>query len=371
MSDTLREKLAAFDPELPLERARTVPAAWYRDGDVYEAERRTVFGRAWLAVGRADLVAAPGSFLTETVAGEPVLVVRDRDGTLRAFHNVCRHRAAPVESRESGTASVLRCPYHGWTYDLAGQLRGTPEFDGVADFCREENGLPPLEAAAWGPFVWVHAPPVTVPLEEHLAPLPRQLAGLGMEKLRWAGHRRYEVACNWKVFVDNYLDGGYHVHAVHPGLAGVLDYTRYRTEIAPFTSSQISPLRAPGGADAGVGQVRSGDNAYYCWVFPNVMLNVYGGYMDTNLVVPTGPDSCRVTYEFYFEDVGAAARAHIEQSINVAEQIQFEDARICEAVQRGLASRSFEAGRYSVRREAAVHAFHRLLARFLGGERGA
>ena len=171
---SLRDKLSVFDPELPLERAAAIPAAWYTDADVYSLERRAVFGDAWLVAGRAADVAGPGSFLTAEIAGEPILVVRDEAGVLRAFANVCRHRAAPVATEPCGQASRLRCRYHGWTYDLAGRLRGAPEFDGVADFRREDNGLPTLAVAVWGSWVWVHAGERPPPLLDFLAPLPER-----------------------------------------------------------------------------------------------------------------------------------------------------------------------------------------------------
>src|SRR5207237_351360 len=139
------------------------------------------------------------------IAGEPILVVRDQAGILRAFSNVCRHRAAQVINQPEGTLTKLRCRYHGWTYDLAGQLRGTPEFDGVADFCREESGLPALTVDSWGPLVFVHLPPPpTATLADFLAPLPTRTADLGIEKLRFVKRESYELGCNWKVFVDNY-----------------------------------------------------------------------------------------------------------------------------------------------------------------------
>ena len=366
MTDRLRHRLDEFDASLPLERAHTIPNSWYFDPELYELERRTVFA-GWQAVARTDQLDKPGAFVTAEVAGEPVAVVLDADGTLRAFHNVCRHRAAPVLTEACGVATKLRCRYHGWTYDLAGRLRGTPEFDGVEGFCREDNGLALLVAEAWGPFAWVHAGPA-LPLAEYLDPLPRQFASLGLEKLRWAGSRSFDVQCNWKVFIDNYLDGGYHVNSVHPGLAGVLNYAEYRTEVAGHTSAQVSPMRPaePGSASEAVGQARTGDKAYYYWVFPNVMFNFYEGYLDTNVVLPLGPDRCRVGYEFYFAQTeGPEARRRIAESIAVSDQVQGEDGVICEEVQRGLASRSYDTGRYSVRREVAVHAFHRLLASYL------
>src|SRR5262249_21479537 len=163
--------------------ARTIPSSWYRDADVYEAERQAVFGRAWLAAGRAGLVAEPGSFLTAEVAGEPILVVPDEQGTLRAVAHGCRPPGGPPLDEGRGPTR-LRGRYHGWTYDRAGRLRGTPEFDGVADFRREDNGLAPLAVGLWGPFAWVHAGPAPLPLAEYLDPLPRLLADLGMDRLR-------------------------------------------------------------------------------------------------------------------------------------------------------------------------------------------
>jgi choline monooxygenase len=361
---SLYEKLRLFGPDVPLERARTIPSAWYFDPDIYTAECRAVFGDSWQAIGRVDQVAGPGCYFTADLAGEPILVVRDEQGVLRAFYNVCRHRAARVAPEAAGHATRLRCRYHGWTYDLAGRLRGTPEFEGVADFCRDDNGLAPVAVVTWGPFVWVHLGASPPPVTDLLAPLHKHPALNDVSSLRFSERREYRLACNWKVFVDNYLDGGYHINTVHPGLAGALDYSRYRTEIAGETSVQISPLR-PADSDAGnasVRDVRTGEAAYYWWIFPNLMMNVYQGVMDTNLVLPAGPDACRVVFDFYFAADTLDAARFTSESIGVAHQIQLEDVGICEEVQRGLASRSFEAGRFSVRREAAGFHFHRLLA---------
>ncbi len=360
------DQLRRFDPGLPLARARTIPAAWYFDPEVYAAEVRAVFGGTWQAAGRLDQLAAAGSFATTEVAGEPLVLVRDGAGTLRAFFNVCRHRAARVVNEPCGRASRLRCRYHGWTYDLAGRLRGTPEFEGVADFCREDEGLAELDVDTWGPLAWVRPRGQGADhLADFLAPLPERTAGLGLERLHLVERREYQLNCNWKVFVDNYLDGGYHVNTVHPGLAGVLDYARYRTEIFGTASLQSSPLAGGDPADP-TGRVRTGDMAYYWWVFPNFMMNVYRDVMDTNLVLPLGPDRCRVVFDFYFAHTeGAAARQFIAESIAVADRIQQEDAGICEEVQKGLGSRSYDTGRFSVRREAAGYHFHCLLARRL------
>lgn len=364
MTMELREKLAAFDDTLPLERAHTIPSLWYFDADIAKAEREGVFGDTWQLVGRAEQVAAPGSFLTADIAGEPVLVVRDEQGTLRAFHNVCRHKAAQVINQPEGKVTKLRCRYHGWTYDLAGQLRGTPEFDGVQDFARERSGLMPMNVDVWGPLVFVHQGQPKQTLAEFLHPLPERTKQAGLERLHFAGRRVYDIACNWKVFVDNYQDGGYHVNTVHPGLAGALDYAEYRTENHAQCGVQISPIKPA--KDAVIGKVRAGDFAYYWWIFPNLMINIYQGLMDTNLVLPLGPDHCRVYFDFYFENVeGPAAQQFIAESIAVAHQVQLEDQQVCEEVQNGLKSRSYDVGRFSLKRESGCYHFHQLLARKL------
>ena len=355
---SLTDELARFDPTRPLESARTIPNTWYTAPEVAAAEARTVFGSTWQMVGRADQVATPGSFLTANIAGEPILVVRGDDGVLRAFFNVCRHRAAPILNEPCGTVTRLRCRYHGWTYDLTGKLRGTPEFDGVADFRKEDNGLPPVAVAVWGPFVWVHLDPPKQPVEQYLAPLPVWSAGK-LDGLRFARRVEYDLACNWKVYVDNYLDGGYHVNTVHPALAGVLDYTGYKTTVHAHSSVQTSPIR-PGDPNDPATRTRTGTEAAYWWVFPNFMMNIYAGVMDTNLVISLAADRCRVVFDYYFAE--GTATDFIDQSVAVAHQVQVEDVGICEEVQRGLTSRSYTVGRFSVKREAGGYHFHRLLA---------
>lgn len=308
----------------------------------------------WQPVARLDQVSKPGSFVTADVAGEPVVVIRDGEGTLRAFHNVCRHRAALLLTEPCGTATKIRCRYHGWTYDLAGRLRGAPEFDGVCDFDHGANGLVPLTIATSLNMVWVCADTAGGPIEAVLSPLPERIKKQ-VSSLHWVGRREYELECNWKVYVDNYLDGGYHVNTVHPELAGILDYAKYRTDLFENSCVQLSPLVF----DERLGNVRAGQMAQYWWVFPNFMLNLYDGVMDTNLVLPMGPERCRVVFDFYFAGQG---EEFITDSIEVAERVQKEDMQICAEVQRGLRSRAFNTGRYSVRREAGVHLFHRLLA---------
>ncbi len=361
MQLSIQEILASYDDAAALSEASTIPAPWYVDSRIAELESKAVFGKTWQMVGRADQVASPGQFVTATLAGEPIVVVRGNDAVMRAFYNVCRHHAAAVVTEPCGQASILRCPYHGWNYGLDGALKGTPEFDGVKNFERHENGLVPVKVDTWEKFVFVSLDPQAVPLRDFLGRLATRIAPLSISKLHYFDSRIYDIHCNWKVFIDNYLDGGYHVPHLHKGLNSVLDYKEYTIEIEDRYCLQSSPMVASS-TDTAIGATRKGDRARYFWLYPNLMINCYEGYMDTNLVLPVDVDHCRVLFDFYFADVSEARREYNQQSLAVGARVQEEDLGICEAVQRGLKSRSYGAGRLSVRREAGEHLFHRLLA---------
>ncbi|HEV2289502.1 MAG TPA: aromatic ring-hydroxylating dioxygenase subunit alpha [Candidatus Acidoferrales bacterium] len=362
-NDSLKQTLDAYDACAPLAEAFTIPASWYIDSRVAELESQSVFGRTWQAVGRLDQVAAHGQFFTVDLAGEPIVVVRSADGELRAFYNVCRHHAAAVVTEAQGSAANFRCPYHGWTYGTDGALKGTPDFDGVCNFDRAKNGLVPVRVAAWEKFVFVNLDAHAAPLEEFLGGLVARAKPLGLGSLHFFERRVYDLNCNWKVYVDNYLDGGYHVPHLHKGLNSVLDYANYTIENEDRFCLQSSPMETSGAsADPDAVATRQGNRANYFWQYPNFMLNWYEGYLDTNLVLPLSVDRCRVIFDFYFAATNDAAKEYNRQSIAVSHRVQEEDVDICESVQRGLHSRAYRAGRLSVRREAGEHLFHRLLA---------
>ena len=362
MTPSLDALVNSYDPGAPLERASTIPAGWYVDPRIAALERRSVFARSWQCAGRVGQVRERGRFFTcELAGGEPIVVVRGPDDVLRGFFNVCRHHAAAVATEPEGTAPHLRCPYHGWTYALDGALKGTPDFADVCDFDRGANGLVPIRTEVWEQWVFVCLDVGSPALADFLgADVASQAAALHLGTLTWAARRQYTLDCNWKVFVDHYLDGGYHVPYLHRGLDSVLDYREYTIETGARHCLQSSPM-VHEGADPRTGEVRTGDRARYYWIYPNFMINCYAGAMDTNLVLPAGPDRTRVLFDFYFTDVSEGARARNAASIEVSDQIQQEDEGICRSVQRGLTSGAYTAGRLSVRREAGEHLFHRLL----------
>ena len=355
--------LSDYDAESPLDRASTAPGSWYTDPRIADLEKCGVWGNTWQVVARAAQVEAPGQYATAEVGGEPIVVVRGRDSVLRAFFNVCRHHAAAVCTQAEGRADNLRCPYHGWTYDLDGRFKSAPDTDGMKCFEPAEHGLVPISVGTWESLVFVHLDAKAPSLEQHLGDLVARTKPLRLDMLRFAGRREWILRCNWKVFVDNYLDGGYHVPFLHKGLNSILSFKEYTIETFDQACLQSSSIDATRG-DAMTAAVRKG-KALYFWLYPNLMLNWYEGYLDTNLVQPLGIDRMRVVFDFYFADVSPGARDDIEKSMKVSERIQDEDHAICESVQRGLSSRAYGKGRLSVRREAGEHLFHRLLARDL------
>ncbi|QNI33222.1 aromatic ring-hydroxylating dioxygenase subunit alpha [Alloacidobacterium dinghuense] len=361
MHTPLSELLDLYNPDALLEEAYTLPAAWYRDEQIASLEHERIFSRNWIAVGRVDQVAVPGQFFTINLTGEPLIVVRGADGELRAFYNVCRHHATAVANVPCGIADHLRCPYHGWTYGLDGSLKGAPEFAGVRDFNRAENGLVPIRAATWEQFVFITLNENAPSLEHFLGDLPVRTAPLSLSKIHFFERKTYTLACNWKVYMDNYLDGGYHVPHLHKGLNSVLDYKEYTIENSERYCLQTSPMVATHD-NTSIGTTRTGDRAYYYWLYPNFMINVYEGVMDTNLVLPLTADTCLVQFDFFFSDISDNKESYNLESVTVSDRIQDEDVAICESVQRGLHSRAYGAGRLSVRREAGEHLFHRLLA---------
>ncbi|NDQ55500.1 MAG: Rieske 2Fe-2S domain-containing protein [Acidipila sp.] len=351
-----------FDTKI--ECAWTLASRFYTDPAVLQEEKRKVFHRTWQLAGRTDRLQEPGSYFTADVHGEPIIVARDLEGRLRAFSNVCRHRAGPV-AEGAGCRKTFQCGYHGWTYTLDGRLIGTPDVDGMEFFDRSEFGLVPLRLETWGSFAFVNfeisSPPLSTFLDEAWGFGDTVSAMALMEK------RDYVIECNWKVYVDNHLEG-YHIPIAHPGLMREIDYANYRTTARRYSSRQHAPMR---NESTGNGErlYTSGEDALYLWVFPNLMLNFYPGNLQINLVLPISQERTLTIFEWYaLQTDSAEVSERLRRSIEFSHQVQQEDIGLCEAVQRGLRSITYDRGRYSVRRENGVHHFHSLLHEFLARE---
>jgi choline monooxygenase len=341
-----------FEPRLSL--ASTIPSSYYNDAAVLAAENRSIFARTWQLAGHEEQVLERGQFFTITVADEPVLIVRGDDDEVRAMSNVCRHRAGPV-ARGAGKRASLQCGYHGWTYGLDGTLRTAPEMEGIECWDKQSVALPRFRVESWNGLLFVNLDSASASLSDFLGDLAGRSFGGQL-----AARKDWSVNCNWKIYVDNYLEG-YHIPIVHPSLFKEIDYPNYRTETRSNYSIQHAPLKRPQRIRTSDG----GTEAEYFWIFPNLMLNVYPDNFSTNLIVPAGHDRTMTIFEWYFRDPDASKK-EIEETIAFSDEIQLEDIDICEAVQRGLRSSTYSAGRYSPVRENGVHHFHGLYAAAMG-----
>ncbi len=368
-----------LDVNEQIECAQTLASKFYTDPAILDIEKARIFRRTWQLVGTLSqdcgevnglkrTISDPETFFTAEVVGEPVVVVRDKQRTLRAFSNVCRHRAGPI-ALGSGCKNVLRCAYHGWTYTLDGRLIGTPDVEGVEFFDRSTMGMFPLRLETWGQFIFINFDPNAVSLSAYLGKIPEQARGFQFEGLQLAERRDYIINCNWKVYVDNYLEG-YHIPIAHPGLMREIDYAQYRTETYRYHSQQFAPIRAMKSGDASGRLYEPGtglQEALYFWVFPNLMLNIYPDNIQTNVIVPLSHDKTLTIFEWFFHDVASEkSRERVKRAIAFSDEVQQEDVGLCEHVQRGLRSSTYDRGRYSVKRENGVHHFHMLLGEFLG-----
>ena len=235
-----RARLDARDPAG--RRMRTIPWSWYEDPEVARRERDRIFMRSWQYAGRAAELTAPGSYVATQVGGLPVVLTRDRDDTLRAFANVCRHRGAIV-ARGAGERGTLQCPYHAWTYGLDGCLRAAPRTRDDPGFDTEGLGLVPMAAGTWGPFVFVNPDAGAEPLEQALGDLPAVVAAHGLDVGALVFHHRveYEIRANWKIALENYLEC-YHCQLNHPGLVSLIDDRRLALEADALRASQFNPV---------------------------------------------------------------------------------------------------------------------------------
>ncbi|HYL63611.1 MAG TPA: SRPBCC family protein [Candidatus Methylomirabilis sp.] len=397
------------DIHYQIESAQTLASRFYTDPTILDREKSGIFRRTWQLVGTLSqqcgahrTISDPETFFIADVVGEPVVIVRDKQGTLRAFSNVCRHRAGPI-AQGCGSKNVLRCAYHGWTYTLDGRLIGTPDIDGVEFFDRSTMGMVPLRCETWEQFIFVNFDQTAEPLSAFLGRIPEEASGFPFASLEFVERRDYLIDCNWKVYVDNYLEG-HHIPIAHPGLMREIDYTQYRIETFRYFSQQFAPLRATRAADeleekgadrvyaTGAGTLKE---ALYFWVFPNLMLNIYPDNISTNLIVPLSHDKTLTIFEWFFHRRSDARDGHserteesgrpdrpqervtqrsplppalsdrIHRAVAFSDEVQQEDIALCQAVQRGLQSSTYDRGRYSPKRENGVHHFHRLLSEFL------
>ena len=326
----------------------SLPATFYRDGLTAGIERDTVFARHWQYLGHVSQLSDPSDLFIAPLGGIDVAVIRSPHG-LRAFHAVCRHRAGPLEACSGGGKKFLRCRYHAWAYGLDGKLLSAPEMQDAAGFDKNTIELPTVEVEEFEGLIFGRLRAGPASLDQVFDGIRERLSAAGhrLGQLRFHERVSYDIACNWKTYVDNYLEG-YHVPHVHPALNAILDYRSYTTTLSKWHSLQSSPLESAPDA-YGSGEV------LYHFIYPNTMLNILPGRLQTNRVLPLPGNRCRVEFDFLYRD------APLANDRNFSEVVQQEDIRICEDVQRNLDSGSYQSGPLNPGRESGVAHFQALL----------
>lgn len=355
-----------------LDRGVSLPASWYTDPAILALEGDRIFRRTWQYVGRADLLARLGDYVTGEAGGVPVVVVRGEQG-LRGFVNVCRHRRHLVMTG-TGNRQSLQCPYHAWCYDLDGCLKAAPRADRELGFNLADLALLPVRVDTWGPFVFVNADHAALPLAHYLGELPEISSrnGLDLARLQFRQREEWRTAANWKVLLENYLEC-YHCPVAHPGFSSVVDVDPDAYLLQPFEwfSGQSAPVRAGArdGTDKRAAYHARGAvvQAQYYYLWPNFTLSTHPGHL--NLIVhvwlPDGPEHTRGFTERYFgPDV---PEEFVEQLTAFSREVGAEDHALTTSVQLGLRAGLPEQGHLLRKSEQLVLHFQKLVLQALSG----
>jgi phenylpropionate dioxygenase-like ring-hydroxylating dioxygenase large terminal subunit len=356
-----------FDIDPDIRRAATLPARVYSDPALFRLQQERVFARTWQYAGHDDLVSVAGQVFPFTLLpgtlDEPLVLTRDGDDRLHCLSNVCTHRGTLVVEG-AGHLQQLRCRYHGRRFALDGRFHSMPEFESTVGFPSKADDLPPVSLAQLERFLMVALTPA-MPFDDIGAPVRSRLKGLPFADLVYddAATRDYLVEANWALYIDNYLEG-FHIPYVHSSLATTLDYGAYAVELERYAVVQLG-IAKPGerafALPKGHPDADRSIAAYYFWLFPTTMFNVYPWGVSVNVVTPLAVDRTRVSFLPFVWDEGLRG----EGAGSGLDRVEREDEAIVEAVQRGVRSRLYDRGRYSPTREGGVHHFHRLLAEFM------
>jgi choline monooxygenase len=349
--------------------AEAVPAALsprlYRDPEMLEVEQRRIFARTWQLAGHVSRLPQPGSYITAQAGAEPVLVLRDDEGELRAFRNVCRHRGSRLLSGSGECGKAIRCRYHGWTYRFDGDLIGVPEGRAIPRLDKSALGLFPARVEVMAGLVFVNLDIHAAPLAEQVAGLPERLERYGLARLEVKHERPSAQPANWKIVVDNYLEG-YHVPIAHPGLMRMLDYKRYEAELHDNWAWFDAPLRdKPSGnrlerlyqrmIEPMPGLNEDDRRVWrYVFIYPNTTIDLYPDQVGVWRIAPDGPlRSADLTLTLLPARAGLRSRAAQFANRKVNQLVVHEDADLVANQQAGLETRGFQPGPLS-RRETAL-----------------
>lgn len=323
----------------------TLPWSWYSDPTILALEMERIFRCSWQYVGHLGELQGPGSYFPSDTGPIPIVITLDRDGVLRGFVNICRHRGAIVATGPA-RRGTLQCPYHAWTYDLDGGLRTAPRGDDDPAFDRGCLGLRQVTVGTWGPFVFANPDPAAEPLADALGDLPESVAAHGFDVEGLTINRRvhYEIRANWKIAIENFLEC-YHCQINHPALVDVIDERRLELATRGLRTSQFYPahprsLNGRGPIDAR-GEITEGQN--HLW-FPTLKFNVIPGHPNLSIgpLWPTSPSTCAGYLDYWFGD--SADQQWIDELFVLDTQVGAEDTALVEAAQRGTSSGMIDRG---------------------------
>ena len=356
---------AGYDPEPA--RSYSLRAEAYTDPRWNSFERGAIFARSWQWACHVEKVRAPGSYIALEVAGQPVCILRDRKGELRAFYNVCKHRGHEL-LRGEGETSRITCPYHAWTYDLTGRLVRAPHTEGLTDFEPRDISLEPVQVEEFGGFIYVNLDPAARPLAEQSGDLAAEIAtwAPGVERLTLAHRLTYNIRSDWKIVVDNFLEC-YHCPIAHKDFCTLVDMDTYKVTTYGIYSSHMAEAGKTANTAYSVDEATVTDHAVW-WLWPNTCLMRYPGRGNFIVmqIIPVGPERTFETYDFFFE-TAEPTEAEREAIRYIDEVLQVEDIALVESVQRGMNTPAFTQGRIvydprgSGKSEHAVHHFHGLV----------
>jgi len=328
-----------------------LPARYYADPAIFEAERQAIFRRTWQLLGPVSQLMAPGAYLAVDVAGWQLFALRGDDGVLRGFHNVCRHRGARLLQQGEGTCKALRCPYHNWVYASDGRLRHAPWFGDDPGFDPAQWPLEPAPLAQWRGLLFIAIDPEHELLDQ-LGDLPEEVAEFPIESYAPVEQHRFDARTNWKTYTDNFVEG-YHIPGIHPGFLKTIDFARFETVARNGLVRMTSPQK---------------DGSFYggkwLWMWPNWTLSIFPGGMNTSRINPVAIDATEILYQFHFADT--AAEDVQRRTIDGTCAIVREDFQICEQTQANYLSGAYRPGPLSPRHEQSVAYFQAKVAGALG-----
>jgi len=355
-----------------------IPAERYTDPDFFELERQAIWSSSWLLAGHMDELPEPGCFVRWEDAGAPILIVRGDDGEVRAFYNTCRHRGAAVVKEPKGKVSRLRCNYHSWTYDLEGKLRHVPDESDFAELDRSCHGLLPVRCERWGSWIFVTESPDAPPLLEWLGPVVREMEQFEPDSIRLVGKHSIDLACNWKVAADAFLEV-YHLNHIHPeSVASLLDHHQSSMGLLPNGHSRMVTRKRPEMVEAGFGGgemlrfektceiVQACNLSYH--MFPNLVtpLDVFG--FPFLQFWPVDIRSSRLEVIWFSPDWGdGPVPEPWTPIVQIFDFVLGEDTRNVEDMQKSVDSRGFEGARLGYQ-ERRIYHFHEEIDRLIGPE---